>query len=230
MSNTPNTTDYAKILTVADLLGVAEQENHAPMVDIATICKDIVVYYEKFDMLPYTGNVIYVRDEVARRLLQAVTLLKQQYPLYTFRVQYGYRHPQIQHEYYTKRAAILREQFPEVSEQELIEKTHQQVAYPEVAGHPTGGAVDLTIVDQDLVPLDMGTAIADYSEPAKCFTYYPDLLAPQKENRALLAAVMIEAGFAPFNGEWWHFSYGDREWASFYGKGASLYQQIDFKI
>ncbi|MDR3125675.1 MAG: hypothetical protein LBU20_01195 [Candidatus Nomurabacteria bacterium] len=27
---------------------------------------------------------------------------------------------------------------------------------------------------------------------------------------------MMSQGFAPYDGEWWHFSYGDREWAAWY--------------
>jgi D-alanyl-D-alanine dipeptidase len=37
---------------------------------------------------------------------------------------------------------------------------------------------------------------------------------------------MTSVGFAPFDGEWWHFSYGDREWAYFYKKKNALYGQI----
>ncbi len=39
---------------------------------------------------------------------------------------------------------------------------------------------------------------------------------------------MLTAGFAPFDGEWWHFSFGDREWARFYGAENALYEQIQF--
>lgn len=38
---------------------------------------------------------------------------------------------------------------------------------------------------------------------------------------------MVEAGFAAFSGEWWHFSYGDREWAAIWNKAAALYQQAE---
>ena len=37
---------------------------------------------------------------------------------------------------------------------------------------------------------------------------------------------MVAEGFAPFDGEWWHFSYGDREWAAFYGLSQTLYAHI----
>jgi len=38
---------------------------------------------------------------------------------------------------------------------------------------------------------------------------------------------MVEAGFAPFTGEWWHFSYGDREWAAIWGRDAAIYEQLE---
>lgn len=41
----------------------------------------------------------------------------------------------------------------------------------------------------------------------------------------LLRDCMLRVGFAPFDGEYWHFSYGDREWAFLTGAPASLYNQ-----
>jgi D-alanyl-D-alanine dipeptidase len=37
---------------------------------------------------------------------------------------------------------------------------------------------------------------------------------------------MFAAGFVPFWGEWWHFSYGDREGAAFTGRKAALYDAV----
>ena len=34
---------------------------------------------------------------------------------------------------------------------------------------------------------------------------------------------MTEAGFAPYEQEWWHYSYGDRAWAEHHGHAAPLY-------
>ena len=48
----------------------------------------------------------------------------------------------------------------------------------------------------------------------------------QRSNRGLLQDAMVAAGFAPFYGEWWHFSYGDREWAAFYYRPAALYGPV----
>jgi D-alanyl-D-alanine dipeptidase len=43
----------------------------------------------------------------------------------------------------------------------------------------------------------------------------------------MLYQVMTEAGFMPFFGEYWHFMYGDREWAYFSGLDESLYSNIE---
>jgi D-alanyl-D-alanine dipeptidase len=60
-------------------------------------------------------------------------------------------------------------------------------------------------------------------------TFGDDITAEQMSNRMLLYQVMTEAGFMPFFAEYWHFMYGDREWAYFSGLKTSLYGSIDFK-
>ncbi|MBQ4051251.1 MAG: hypothetical protein IJD13_06430, partial [Oscillospiraceae bacterium] len=39
-----------------------------------------------------------------------------------------------------------------------------------------------------------------------------------RDNRRLLYHVMIRAGFTNYDGEWWHFDYGNPLWASRTGK------------
>ncbi len=36
---------------------------------------------------------------------------------------------------------------------------------------------------------------------------------------------MTAAEFAPFWGEWWHYSFGDCEWATYYEKPNAIYSQ-----
>jgi D-alanyl-D-alanine dipeptidase len=221
--------DPKRILTVKDLMSVSVAEVGSPLVDLRSEMPEIDCVYEKFDMASYTGEAMLVRVELISLLRQAYQLLQQARPGFSFRIQYGYRHLTVQQEYFVKRYGANKERFPEMSEESLIEQTHLQVAYPPVSGHPTGGAIDLTIIDAEGVPLDMGTKIADYSQPEKCFTYSDGVTKEQSENRLLLARVLMEAGFAPFNGEWWHFSYGDREWAKFYGKHEALFGQLSYR-
>lgn len=106
---------------------------------------------------------------------------------------------------------------------------HEKIAVPEVAGHPTGGAVDVTIYDmENQKELDFGSKIHDFSSDI-CYTFYKNISDDEKENRMLLRRLMLNEGFAPYDGEWWHFSYGDREWAFYYKKGECLYNVIDEK-
>ena len=91
-----------------------------------------------------------------------------------------------------------------------------------------GGAIDLTITSSQ-GDLDMGTMIGDFTDSDKIKTFAKNISQAQKENRQLLHDLMLKENFAPFYGEWWHFSYGDKEWAAFYGHQKSLYSILDFK-
>jgi D-alanyl-D-alanine dipeptidase len=77
--------------------------------------------------------------------------------------------------------------------------------------HSTGGALDLTIVDENGIELNMGTNIDEFVEAAQ--SDFNSLNATCRENRDLLFEVMNIAGFTSLPTEWWHFSYGDQIWA-----------------
>ncbi|MDR1673332.1 MAG: M15 family metallopeptidase [Bacteroidales bacterium] len=86
------------------------------------------------------------------------------------------------------------------------------VANPERTGlHNYGAAVDITLTDSVLTPLDMGT-IFDYFGEAAGISREEELLrrgiltARQVDNRQLLREVMRHAGFLSVSGEWWHFN------------------------
>ncbi|MDE1919083.1 MAG: D-alanyl-D-alanine carboxypeptidase family protein [Patescibacteria group bacterium] len=215
------------ILSFTDVAKADSNDNNEALVDVRTYNASIRAVYEKSDMIPYTGNSIFVRDTLAKKLAVIETEFSR--IGYSMQVVYGYRHPEIQEKYFEKRKQILRLKNPTASEIELDELTHRFVAVPSVAGHPTGGAVDVTLVKTDGAFVDMGTKIADFSDVEKIETFAKDLTPTQVENRRILRDAMIKEELAPFYGEWWHFSYGDREWATFYGKSSSLYAPIDFK-
>lgn len=215
-----------KILTYDDVVKFPGGNSIEPLVDLRKYDHSIVDKYIKHDMLSYTGDVMYVRDSLAKKLASINASLK---PMgYHLNVAYGYRHPDIQKEYFIKRRDAIRLQFPTYSDNELDRYTHNFVAVPDIAGHPAGAAVDVTIVTAEGDELDMGTGIAEYHDPNKIKTFAIGLTTDQVRNRTLLHDLMINEGFAPFYGEWWHFSYGDREWAAFYNKKA-LFSAIDFR-
>jgi zinc D-Ala-D-Ala dipeptidase len=100
-----------------------------------------------------------------------------------------------------------------------------------VAPHTTGGAVDLTLMDKNGEPIEMGTEVnasplkSDYAT----YTAAKNISKWAKKNRALLSEVMIEAGFVNYPTEWWHWSYGDKYWALQSGAPAAHYDSIEIK-
>jgi D-alanyl-D-alanine dipeptidase len=81
--------------------------------------------------------------------------------------------------------------------------------------HATGAAVDLTVIDSQGKPLDMGCPIDDLGPHAESNYYLRHEQAdhPANVNRRLLLDCMNTAGFKRLPHEWWHFSYGDAWWA-----------------
>lgn len=92
--------------------------------------------------------------------------------------------------------------------------------------HTTGGAIDLTIVDNNGNELQMGTEFDSFS-PKTNTDYYENTNESTiiRDNRRLLYSIMIKAGFTNLPSEWWHYDFGDRFWA-YYTKTPTLYRGI----
>jgi D-alanyl-D-alanine dipeptidase len=213
-----------KILTLKDIQSIKTTENKEKMVNALKFNPDIIATHENQEMQRYTGKNILVRQSVAKKLAQAARNLPSNYRL---KIVFGYRHPSSQQKYFDRELTRAIKIYGALPTNQIYELVHPLIAVPEVAGHPTGGAVDVTIVSKHGLTLDMGTKISDFSDPSLLPTFSPKISHKIQQNRIILHDAMVKAGFAPFYGEWWHFSYGDREWAAFYNKAKSLYSQID---
>lgn len=71
--------------------------------------------------------------------------------------------------------------------------------------HNKGGAVDISLVDLDGNPVDMGTDFDHFGEEAH--HAYNDLPEEVLANRKLLRSVMEKYGFWTIRTEWWHYNY-----------------------
>ena len=91
-------------------------------------------------MEDFTGEKVFVREGLARRLAEANDFLKTRNPKYCLRIVYGYRHPVVQEKYFSEMRQVVAKEHPELDENEIVSLTHNFIAVPEVAGHPTGGA------------------------------------------------------------------------------------------
>jgi zinc D-Ala-D-Ala dipeptidase len=72
------------------------------------------------------------------------------------------------------------------------------------SAHSRGSAVDVTIVKADGHDLDMGTPFDFFS--LKSWPGNPAVGLTAYANRDMLAGMMAEQGFRPYNREWWYFS------------------------
>ena len=215
-----------KLLSYDDVVPFSVGDSREPLVDVRTYDNAIITHYLKEDMLEITGDVIFVRNTLAQKLAAVNKILNKK--SLGLKVVYGYRHPAVQTGYFVKRRTVLKDQYPELNDEALDRLTHNFVAVPTIAGHPAAAAVDLTVVSTETGDeIDMGTGIADYSDPLLIQTFDERVSQDIAENRKTLHDAMVSQNFAPFYGEWWHFSYGDREWAAFYNKKA-LYGAIEF--
>lgn len=212
------------VATIAELRKIHSHENAESFVDLEE--EKNLNFFFSYQRTDSDFTRLLVRESVLDKLKKVQEHLTAEHSGMKLMVIEGYRHPFYQEQYFMKELLKLAKTHPQISFDQLLELTHQFVALPSVAGHPTGGAVDVTIFEQDK-EIDMGGMIADFQDPAKLPTYTSHISETQSNNRKLLHDLMMLEGFAPFYKEWWHFSYGDREWAAFYDQSHTLYTPIN---
>ena len=71
------------------------------------------------------------------------------------------------------------------------------------SAHTRGSASDLTITDMDGNELDMGTCFDYFGK--KAWHGSKEITQEQERNRNILLTAMQNAGFRPFEQEWWHY-------------------------
>jgi len=222
--NNNNSQLESTMVTYTQLLSIPVKENNEPMVIVDQ--QDIPNGYLEgmADMEKFLGKTILVRQTVLNKLKLAQKILQNEYPYYSLFLTYGYRTLEIQ----TKRFLERLKSFSSIyypDPRDFYEAVHRSISVPCVAGHPTGGAIDITIIDiRTHKALDFGTKQYDYTNN-DFYVFFPNITDLARKNRMLLRNILMQTEFAPFDGEWWHFSYGDREWAKYYKIPFALYEQ-----
>ncbi len=72
------------------------------------------------------------------------------------------------------------------------------------SSHSQGNTVDVTIVQTSGAPVEMPTDFDNFT--AKADRNYEDCTSQEAANAQKLEDIMVQAGFKPYSGEWWHFS------------------------
>jgi D-alanyl-D-alanine dipeptidase len=148
----------------------------------------------------------YLHPDAAQKLVKASTLLKEQHGLQLLI-------------YDAARPLSVQKWMWEQLDLPYSEKIRFLNPPEKTSLHNYGAAVDLTIIDADGVPLDMGTPYDDPSSLAYPIREAENLkngllTAEQVHNRQILRNMMLEAGFTGIDSEWWHFNSCTRAHAS----------------
>lgn len=174
----------------------------------STIALDLM--YTRADN--FTGHVLYddlreayLHPDAMESLQKAQRLLKELHPDYSLIVYDAARPMSVQQKMWDTVKGTSR---------------YIYVSNPARGGglHNYGLAVDLSILDENGIPLPMGTPVdhlgkeAHITEEAQLVAQ-GKITAQERKNRLLLRQVMKEAGFRPLPSEWWHFNRVSRQTA-----------------
>jgi len=174
----------------------------------------------------------FARESVLKRLIESSKMLPEGFKLVIFDV---WRPVEVQRGLFNKYKEEIKKEMSNKSE--ITKLALQFVALPsddpnKPPPHNTGGAADLTIADFEGRYLSMGTEFDETTEKSKT-TYYEELFEKGKsltkeeiealKNRRLLYNIMTSAGFTNYPEEWWHFDYGNQNWAWVKGESYAIY-------
>jgi D-alanyl-D-alanine dipeptidase len=213
------------IISNSELRQLKVKDNNEQLVDLRDYCFSlefkIAHYIKKNGGSVAVEDAHYARKGIADRLNIAQSALPKGFQLL---IECAYRSPILQQKSYDAIYKTLNKEHPSWGEEQLEKEMEKRVSPVDIAPHCTGGAIDLTIIDENNIQLDMGTNLDEFSE--KTYTHSQSISEVAKKNRSILIKVMLFAGFVNFPAEWWHWSYGDREWASLQKNKTAIYDLI----
>lgn len=166
-----------------------------------------------------------LRQSAAERLLQAEQYVRKNNPTLTLQLTDAYRPLELQRKYYN----AIKEKYIQagLTEKELYSKVTEVISDPDLCPpHTTGGTVDVTLFNlENKQPVDMGSEVDDVDNDLR-YLWHPNVPLDAKQYRELLFTAMRFAGFAEAEEEWWHYSYGDQQWALTYKQPRAIYGSI----
>lgn len=167
-----------------------------------------------------------VRDAVCEKIGRISKRLEEQDRVLIIRsVWRSFEH---QRRLWNQKAAVMRLEHPDRSEEEINVVVSRFIAPPRESMHATGGAVDALIYDAktDQV-LDFGNNDGLHLElDETCYPLHPGISDTAKENRKLLMGLFEDEDFMVDCLEYWHFDYGNVSWAARKGRKVAQYSVI----
>jgi len=180
---------------------------HPDLVDIQQSHSQIQIELKYTTSANFLGEKLYskidkayLQKDVAARLARVQKALQQTHPGYQLLIYDALRPVTVQQKMWDALDSL-----PPVERGKFVSNPKNRSL------HNMGAAVDLTILDQNGVPLDMGAGYDDirqiaYPSMEKQFVAEGKLMVVHMENRDLLRNVMKSQGFRQLQTEWWHFN------------------------
>lgn len=194
------------------------RDNQEPLVDLEKTCPGVVVRLGKKRMKQ--EKTAYLRKTVANMLHKAQGYL----PKGTnFLIGDAWRPQYVQEEIFKGLVKRFSKSYPKWSRQRVLKEVNKYVANSKgkwASGHMTGGAVDLRLIKNGR-KVQMKSLKLNYQENA--LSDQPKLPAYLRHNRELMFNALTKAGLSNYPKEYWHWSYGDIQWAKRNDKKTAVY-------
>ena len=207
------------------IVAIKTKESEEKLVDLRNY--GIIIDESRRQIANKSEHFTKVRKTIAEMILKAQKLLPENID---FLVKEGYRPVSQQMKSYKNVRNYFQNYNIEFDEDRIILETNKLCAPIEVAPHPTGAAIDLTLIyKHNNSELDLGTeynAVPHETDNAT-FINANNISDEAKGNRKILIEVMESAGFICYPSEWWHWSYGDKYWAFCRNEKYSVYSMIE---
>jgi len=222
-------TQINKVLPRSAWENVIIQDNDEPLVELQETLKlKLGGVHKEYEPL------FLVRKRVAEKLYKISESLPSGIVLVVIE---GYRTMEHQQHSWDRNFQRVKNDNPEWNDEEVDKQVRLVIARPHpLANHHCGGAIDVTLANENGELLDMGNPYpseAYGTDIRNKFPMFPNTLfskvitKAQEESRKLLRESMEQEDFVWYPGEWWHYCYGDRMWAVYSEKPVCFYGPIE---
>jgi D-alanyl-D-alanine dipeptidase len=201
---------------------IPAQESEEPVLDFLAEFPQLTFDLDRHHVQKQSKSISYGRRKIGQKLVQAQSRLPNGLKLL---IKECYRPMWVQKGFWDGYMNLLRKKFPDWSESQIYNECSKLNAPLDVAPHTTGGAVDLTLIDEKGKWLDMGTEFnaSPLETESATYTDAQNISSVARANRKILVDVMDKVGFVNYPTEWWHWSYGDKYWALVSGQPNAIY-------
>ncbi|MDO8669661.1 MAG: M15 family metallopeptidase [Candidatus Buchananbacteria bacterium] len=193
-----------------------------PLVNIKKYCPKIVIELDKYRIK--SEKNVYLRKTVAQMINCALTYLPDDM---TFIIRDAWRPQSVQENIFQNFFKHFSKKYPTWSKARIIREISKYVAPARgksASGHMTGGAVDLRLIKNGRKISMNNRHHLTYQENAQSIqTKLPKYL---QKNRQLMFNALLRAGLSNYPKEYWHWSYGDIQWAKRNKKTKAIYSVI----